>query len=1202
MDDGDGSAVGMEAMGEQPPADNLIGPDVDDDAAGLDVMASPRVVRRAVESVVDGEPGRGSDVGVDQRLDGNKSSAFERLPVEIIEQVLYDADVSSFASLLMVNRDWHRAAQSAHLYAHQLSRCPSYALSNSVIPGPFQETDLPRLRRRFEAELRRNLFDAYLRPRETVIKVVSDSANSYASFPGGEAFRFSFSPSGRFVLAFGSCRIYILDVSTPTPSVTRELKVLRRPVSIDILDDGSKLAVLSSDHQVNIYDLRGRGVRLLRSVPLDNPPRSIVLSPGGSVLAAAYDGGIEVYSLAEQALPTDRRSVKCNTVDALSFSSDGTLLIGTTLQNAIPNTVTLFAPYQNEGEREVPVSELLSQMWTTQILFPNASRACSHSTLLPHRVDGEMSWIFTYDTTLETFRVVRLEDLRSGEQHFTGPTTCAKLSPALSKSLPAASPSGELVAVGFAGQQVWLFGVPEDLGRATDPFLVTGFIGNSGTWIPNSTYPSNAHDTSRPPMPGSTGSGIGPGTVSPNLQGPRSVSHHRSMPGYNIGTVEGMTALRWLRATDGAQGRADRLVVVAPGGVDGGGIGGEAEAVEAIDGGRIVVFDFERGARDGKRSEITVEVGEGEAELLEEETREMDVEVALVRQRTVVQRSGALGGPPRPSLSRAATFDSIETLSAPVQARRYPGPATSEAARRSHAAFPVIEDGLSLEEVQEAYDGPYSHTNPRSRTTLHRAATAAATSVRSGPRALATQASGVPSHFTRRQVPHESDADNWVPPPPPYQADADAPLPEHLRATLLPRRHVLANRAQTHHDGLAQSALQRTRTLFARAGGSGRRERRLSEGDERRSPSPRPPTPAAPPVAVPAREVGDLYSASPLSSPTRSNVAESPVASANVEMPIGSPGSIRSMLASPFPSLPQQLHEPELTPQPSPRPSPQRTSESAAAPAGATRAVEQPTLELSFPSPISTTFSGSTASDPWRMSFERGGPVTLLSSVQATRSPEVRSPGDLVPEASRISPVSQLDESDALAPPSPQQLASLKQRHSRPSDLILSRPRSAAGLSTGRRQSRAGAAQSPAQPRPSSSLDNLRSNPRRRSREGRFLSTGESSPNLSRPDFHRLDTIQSVASQQGSSLPHPMSSDGERGAPSIWPAGLGNPAKKAKAKSVWRRRERDKQDKDRAGGVRASGLGGKGEAGTDVGIGNREVEDEGRRAGRCRVM
>ena len=200
------------------------------------------------------------------------------------------------------------------------------------------DESLPKLRRLFAREVKRNLFEAYLRPKKTTIKLISNSISS-SSAPGGEGLQFSPSPLGHHLLAYNSSRIYILDVRQPEIIVKRELKILRRPASTCILDNGSLLAVLSTDMQIDLYDLEQSPPRRKQCLILDNSPRAIALSPCGSVLAAAYESGIEVSSITPGALPTDRRSVKCDGVDSLAFSFDGTQLLGTTTNSQPSNTV-----------------------------------------------------------------------------------------------------------------------------------------------------------------------------------------------------------------------------------------------------------------------------------------------------------------------------------------------------------------------------------------------------------------------------------------------------------------------------------------------------------------------------------------------------------------------------------------------------------------------------------------------------------------------------------------------------------------------------------------------------------------------------------------------------------------------------------------------------------------------------------------------
>ncbi len=67
--------------------------------------------------------------------------------------------------------------------------------------------------------------------------------------------QFSSSPLGHLLLAYNSSRICVLDVRGREVVVTREFKIARRPVATCIKDDGSLLAVLLTEMQVDFYDL-----------------------------------------------------------------------------------------------------------------------------------------------------------------------------------------------------------------------------------------------------------------------------------------------------------------------------------------------------------------------------------------------------------------------------------------------------------------------------------------------------------------------------------------------------------------------------------------------------------------------------------------------------------------------------------------------------------------------------------------------------------------------------------------------------------------------------------------------------------------------------------------------------------------------------------------------------------------------------------
>lgn len=551
-------------------------------------------------------------------------------------RILWTVDANSFASLAILNRNWYQVAQNRELYAHHLSRCPSYALSNTVITGPFRKFDLYRLKTKFAAEVRRNLFGAYLRPRQTLINLISVNASSSAALPGAEAFRFSFSPNGRTILALSSSRIYVIDATTDPITVRNELKTLRRPLAASITDDGATLAVLSSKHQANVYQLSPEGVKHVQVLVMDNPPRTVALAPEGTVLAAAYDGGVEVFSLAANALSTDRRAVRSEGVDILSFSGDGSMLVGSTQGLEEPSSVVITAPFYTEND--LPPKEVHSRMWTTQILFPQISSICSHAELLPGHTEGDANWLFAYDHTLMSYRAVRTDDTRTGVAYFLNPTTNPRFSLPAPSTAPTATACGTLVVAGFSGSGLWIYGIPEKLDVSPDMGSVV-----------------ERHERRlqvRMPLTSATGHIEPLMAYSPSISGSSEDIEDDSLAAkvdwreslfvkcQQIRGIEGFTASKWVEKCEDRESSfpGKRLVVVAPGGVDqfAEDLG---EETMPVDGSRVSILDFDYSPAAGIDREITIEVGEKEPELLMEQIGDMDIEVAMERRRTVRERA-----------------------------------------------------------------------------------------------------------------------------------------------------------------------------------------------------------------------------------------------------------------------------------------------------------------------------------------------------------------------------------------------------------------------------------------------------------------------------------------------------------------------------------------------------------------------------------
>ncbi|RPA72727.1 hypothetical protein BJ508DRAFT_68583 [Ascobolus immersus RN42] len=615
-----------------------------------------------------------------------------------VGRIVEFSDPETFASLLLVDKRWRSVCLTEEALVHQLT-----ALDIGVPP----ECTLKDLYDRFQYEVRTSLFGPSLRPSCTEIRLISSSPSSAGAFPGGDSFRFEFSPKGKLLVAYSSSRLVIFNLSEAEPKMIRELKVTRRPTNVAILDDSSRLAVLSSELIVSVYDLSTPTLKLLRSITLENNPRTIALSPQAAVLAAAFNGGIEVYSLNEVASAMDQRSVSCDAMDNLKFSSDGTMLLGTTIHSKPPSTVIISAPFFSV---DMHPSEILAQMWTTQVLFPRSSRDSSHATLLPENFgDEENGWAFSYDRVFEIFRAVRVDDLRNGQTYFPGPLhEGAVVAPG---TLPAPSDKGNLVAVGYRGGDVYIYGIPEVLEASpADQNRPSSSASSSRNLnVVPSRHSSNASQRS---------------TRDTNLnskwkvllENPRNVF----VPGHKVTNSPNITSLRFSPSERGV-----RLVGVSSGGLNIQGPEDEEDELMGQDGGRIYIFEFSATPSAGARVVKRVEIGVADGEDLPEEETSLESRVDLVRRRTVARnrRTGVPGVqvPPIPGLRRASTTMSPTS----------PTPS-----------------------FDEAFDEPYAPTLPRSRAVVARAAT-----VRQRPQ------HALPP---RAPIPQYDDRDGWVAPPPAY--------------------------------------------------------------------------------------------------------------------------------------------------------------------------------------------------------------------------------------------------------------------------------------------------------------------------------------------------------------------------------------------------------------------------------------------------
>lgn len=651
-------------------------------------------------------------------------------------------DANVFASLALLNKPWRRISESPALYAHHLSQCQSHAWTKGTALNLGETTDLESLKRQFIEEIRRNAFDVFLRPRQTLVRLTSSSMSSSTAFPQGEVFRFVFSGKGQTLLCITSSRIVVLDLAADPVAVKHELQTRRRPTGAAIVDDGSLLAVLSSTHRVNIYRLSKDEARYVQTIMLNDAPRGLTFSPSGSVLALSFDDSIEVHAVGEQTQPTERRAARCLRVNSLSFSSDGTMLLGSPVDHADDGVVSITAPFYTETAIDASPDEVQMRMWTAQILFGETTPGFTLACLLDGHEAADSSWILGYDNRLLAFRAMKLNNANASSVYFVSPFLAEESREKLPITLPSTDERGELAAFGFQDSEVWIYGIPKRLHVAssnTNPDVQeSAQIGIGGAHHDRHTAPRD------------------------NLAQLQKIVQQPALlvRGCRVAHMHGITAVRWVKLSTSKSPRR-RLAAVAPGGVHPQIFGGEDAPV---DGGRVLLLDFERAINNGEMTELDIEVGETTPIMLVEPDSSMDTEVELERRRTRLRRP-----------------DTDSTLAHGT--RRHLPRGTQRANQtflqqsRHSVAIPTFTDGVSGD---AANDIPYDNTQPRSGDTLQRAATAAAsTRGRHNPRYRNSP--------SRQRVRQNRDADGWVAPPPPYSRESKVLLPDHLRQSLLPK-------------------------------------------------------------------------------------------------------------------------------------------------------------------------------------------------------------------------------------------------------------------------------------------------------------------------------------------------------------------------------------------------------------------------------
>ncbi|KAF7191132.1 hypothetical protein HII31_07492 [Pseudocercospora fuligena] len=567
------------------------------------------------------------------------------------------------------------------------------------------------------------------RPRIHVIKLVSNTATASAGFPTGEAFGFSISPGGRRIAVYNSARLYVLQTAALPVGITQDYALKRRPLAVELVDEGTTIAILADDHTINVYEL-GHVLKRTRTIKLDFPTSTIALAPTGGLLAAAYEGGIEVFSLHPEATPSDRRAVRCVKMDRISFSEDGSTLLGTTTRINASSTVVVSVPVFPSQANGLPTHEELREAWCSELLHPENIRNSSHATFMREDRKTTNERLFAWNGLEDTFGILNVADMQYGTIDFpvviSPPlSTCGGLGAAI-HSCPAMDEHGDTVAMIVNDRTIRLYIVPH---KADE----------DATSV-------EAH----------------------------SIDHELD-EGYGCPFSEA----RWVYSSASLPAPLDnktavkgRLIVTSPGGVTENGI--SEESVEEIEGGRIILFDFDPQFAGQPGVTFNLTLGKSPPQMLEEEQIDVSEAISLVRRRTVNQnRSNALNARPA-TLGRSATMHgnrnnrgmspaiSAAGMSRSRNSMLSIGSLQSDAAR----SLPDLQES---NEAIEAFEEPYVQGAPRSQASLQRAASNA-------------QRHRFQTLEERQQERVSVDSSGHFLPLPEYTEEPNAPLPSRFRA------------------------------------------------------------------------------------------------------------------------------------------------------------------------------------------------------------------------------------------------------------------------------------------------------------------------------------------------------------------------------------------------------------------------------------
>jgi hypothetical protein len=593
----------------------------------------------------------------------------------------------------------------------------------------------------------------YTSTQTTVVELLSSSATSSA-FP--ESFGLSVSLKGRWVVAYSSSALYILSVQhlPAYQSSCRAFRIRRKPLAVAITDVG-KFAVLTTPHKIDIYhcgeeqgDLLSGQCKKLETVYLNTEARTVAFSHCGEVVAAGSDTGIEIRNLSEGSLETDKRQINCASVEYLAFSENGRSILATASarRTRVSTFVSVNGVYEDALLEDNPILQPLGKVWITQLLFPERINA-RQAVFLPDPAGSSGSEVLAFDSHADRYSIFDVPMKRFSGQKLDLPDGLRwSRSDRIEDALPAVTCDGSYAAVAVrthGNREVWAYYLPPD-------WRERGLDSNS----------ANENDED--------GDNVAP------LQRIQLPAKEEGAPPENI------TCLRWMQLIGAPVERLVVLISTVTLSVPEEVVPSAAPAAS----GKIMLFDFKRtppGVEEDVPETVTIDLDDIPlTEGLADEVLELDREVDIVRRRTQVQRQRPdLSSRPRIAESRAPrrSMSSGSTGSGLITLRDLSDPTRTRSARRrrSFSSISTADEEAETGSIIGPVDEPYSQSQPRSQFSLQRAATISANAPANRSHLLALPSR--PLEYRRadglREMPHESDADNWVPPPPPYTAEPD---------------------------------------------------------------------------------------------------------------------------------------------------------------------------------------------------------------------------------------------------------------------------------------------------------------------------------------------------------------------------------------------------------------------------------------------